>query len=208
MLISYHTKVQLSAIDSPLNSFFATFSKIRFCTIELGSQKSIVQSTLEIWLVQTIQNMCQGQFGIMQGLIFHNPCIMGIVKLACTVPEMMLPHTYSSPTQHLWVITQSFAASDCLIILHTTWWFFECGCGLHFTQDIGPLQLVLWCRRMLQHKFPVRPVLYNSRSKTRMDSLDYKGWFMHQTMIPHILNTGMLVENGYSILLREFLILR
>ncbi len=30
----------------------------------------------------------------------------------------MLQHTDSCPTQHQWVITQSFAASDCLIILH------------------------------------------------------------------------------------------
>ncbi len=31
----------------------------------------------------------------------------------------MLQHTDSYPTQHHWVITQSFAASDCLIILHS-----------------------------------------------------------------------------------------
>ena len=34
----------------------------------------------------------------------------------------MLQHTESYPTQYQWVITQSFAASDCLIILHESEW--------------------------------------------------------------------------------------
>ncbi len=70
----------------------------------------------------------------------------------CTnsIRKFMLQHTDSYTTQHQWVITQSFAASDCHNMT---------GCGLHFTHDIVPLQLLLWCRGMLQHEFPV---LYTS----------------------------------------------
>ncbi len=64
----------------------------------------------------------------------------------------MLQHTDSYTTQHQSVITQSLAALDCLIIIHNLNgprmlnWVSRgvmTGCGLHFTHDIVPLQLLL-----------------------------------------------------------------
>ncbi len=63
--------------------------------------------------------------------------------------KFLLQHTDSYPTQHQWVITQSFAASDCLIILHT----------FHISLDSYRTQVRMQeCKRILQQEFPV---LYN-----------------------------------------------
>ena len=76
----------------------------------------------------------------------------------------MLQHTDSYPTQHQWVITQSFAASDCLISWRHDWLWLTFYSWYSATVNRADCVTAWWLkikscrcmrRRMLQHEFPV-----------------------------------------------------
>ncbi len=58
-------------------------------------------------------------------------------------------------TAAIWLLANSWSLELGLMALLRQRRCVMTGCGLHFTHDIVPLQLLLWCRKMLQHEFPV-----------------------------------------------------